>query len=532
MATSAAPPSSAPVGGGPAPESVERGDDVPRDRSDAGPDGPLPRLSGWVVVTAAVITAVLVAVSDRYGYHRDELYFLEAGKHLTWGYPDMPPLVPALARALSAVAPGSLPVLRLPSALAAGAVVVMTGLTTREFGGGRSAQVLAAVTTAGSALLLGSEHYLETSGVDLASTTLILWLVVRLLRTGDGRLWLAIGVATALGLQASDLTATVIVAVVVAVLAGRRRRLLLSPWALAAAVVIVASWAPYLVWQADHGWPERAVASAIARGGSGTSTPRWLLLPTQLVLVSPYLAPVWISGLVRLVRAPGLRWCRPVGVAYLVLAAVYLATGGKSYYLGVVLPVLVAAGAQPVVDWLGRGRSAVRKALVAAAIALTIPTTALVMLPVLPVTDLHDTPIVTMNYDEGETVGWPAYVDQIDAAFRRLPADQRMAAAVLTANYGEAGAVDRFGPGLGLPTAYSGQDGFWYWGPPPARATVFVVVGLGGATLRRVFSTCRTVGHLDNGVGVDDQEQRVPLRICTGRHLPWSRGWIDLRVLG
>ena len=500
---------------------------------EVGADGPLPRLSGWVVVVAAAVTVTLIAVSGRYGYHRDELYFVEAGRHLAWGYPDMPPLVPALARLSSVVAPGSLVVLRLPSALAGGAVVVMTGLMTREFGGGRAAQVLAAVTTATSALLLGSEHYLNTSSVDLVLTTLTLWLVVRLLRTGDDRLWIAIGVATAAGLQASDLIGTVVVAVVLALLSSRRRRhLLASPWALAAAVLVVACWAPYLVWQADHGWPERAVASAIARGGSGTSTPRWLLLPTQLVLVSPYLAPVWIAGLVRLLRAPGLRRCRPLGVAYLWLAAIYLVAGGKSYYLGVVLPVLVAAGAPAVVDWVRRGRSGLRKGLVGAAIALTVPTTALVMLPVLPVASLHATPIVTMNYDEGETVGWPTYVDQIARAFRGLPADQRRTTAIITANYGEAGAVDRFGPALGLPGAHSGQDGYWYWGPPPDRDATSVVVGLADGTLHRVFSTCRTVGHLDNGLGVDDQEQGVPLRVCRGLRVPWSRSWTGLRKLG
>jgi hypothetical protein len=485
-----------------------------------------------VVVTAAVVSAVLVATADRYGYHRDELYFLEAGRHLAWGYPDMPPLVPALARVLSAIAPGSLVVLRLPSALAGGVVVVMTGVVVRELGGGRPAQLLAAVTTGTSALLLGSEHYLNTSSVDLVLTTVVLWLFTRLLRTGDLRLWIPIGIATAVALQASDLTAFVVAAVVVALATGGRHRLLLSPWALVAAVIVVVTWAPYLAWQADHGWPELAVASAIARGGSGTSTSRWLLLPSQLVLVSPYLAPVWIAGLVRLLGSPRLRWCRPIGVAYLLLAVVYLVTGGKSYYLGVVLPVLVAAGAQPVVGWLGRGRRGLRKALLVIALALTLPSTALVMLPVLPVATLHDTPVVTLNYDEGETVGWPTYVDQIAHVVRRLSPEQRRSVAILTDNYGEAGAVDRFGPGLGLPASYSGQDGYWYWGPPPARATTFVVVGMRESTLDRLFSTCRGVGRLDNGLGVDDQEQGVPLRVCTGLRSPWARTWKGLRVLG
>ena len=370
----------------------------------AGPDPTLPPLSGWVGAIAAVVTVVLVATSRRYGYHRDELYFLEAGKHLAWGYPDMPPLVPATARALSALAPGSLLALRLPSALAGGAVVVVTGLLTREVAGGRRAQLLAAVTIAASGLLLGTEHYLDTSGPELLVTTVLLWLFVRLLRTDDHRLWIPVGIATGVGLLTSDLTAAFVASLALGALLCGRRRLVLSPWALAAAVIAAAAWAPYLLWQAGHGWPALAVAGSIAGGSSGTSTPRWLLRPSQLVLVSPYLAPVWITGLVRLLRAPALRWCRPVGVASLVLAVVYVVAGGKSYYLAGVLPALVAAGAQPAVDWVGRGRSGLRKGLLAAAVALTVPTTVLVMLPVVPVTALHGTPVVALNYDEGETV--------------------------------------------------------------------------------------------------------------------------------
>ena len=134
---------------------------------------------------AAAVSVTLIVVSGRYGYHRDELYFLEAGRHPARGYPDMPPLVPLVAHGLSAVAPDSLTVLRLPSALAGGAIVVLTGLVAHELGGGRSAQVLAAGTIAFSALLLGTEHVLSTAGLDLLAASALLWLVVRLLRTGD-----------------------------------------------------------------------------------------------------------------------------------------------------------------------------------------------------------------------------------------------------------------------------------------------------------------------------------------------------------
>ena len=296
-------------------------------------------------------------------------------------------------------------------------------------------------------------------------------------------------------------------------------------------LIAVAAWTPYLVWQAHHGWPQLVVSRSIASGSSGTSTPRYVLIPSQLVLVSPYLAPVWIVGLVRLLRDPVLGWCRSIGWTYLFLAVLFLTLGGKSYYLANMLPVLVSAGAQPSIDWLHRGRIRLRMALLAVALSVTVVTTVVVTLPVLPVSALHRTPIVALNYDEGETVGWPTYVGQIAAAYRQIPL-RGTPPVILASNYGEAGAVDRFGPDLGLPSAFSVQDGFWYWGPPPGPVRTFLVVGFSPETLERVFRHCRVATHLDNHESVKNQEQGVPVRVCRQLRSSWTTLWPGLRDLG
>jgi hypothetical protein len=252
----------------------------------------------------------------------------------------------------------------------------------------------------------------------------------------------------------------------------------------------------------------------------------------QLVLVSPYLAPVWIVGLVRLLRDPVLGWCRSIGWSYLFLAVVFLTLGGKSYYLANMLPVLVSAGAQPSIDWLHRGRIRLRKALLIVALSVTVVTTILATLPVLPADALHRTPIVALNYDEGETVGWPTYVGQIAAAYRQIPVGRRARAAILASNYGEAGAVDRFGPALGLPPAFSVEDGFWYWGPPSRQIRTFLVIGFSTEAIEGVFRRCRVAIHLDNRQSVKNQEQGVPVRVCGPLRSSWTTLWPRLRDLG
>jgi 4-amino-4-deoxy-L-arabinose transferase-like glycosyltransferase len=492
---------------------------------------PLPALARWPVLGLAVVfVAVLVAVSGRYGYHRDELYFLASGQHLAWGYPDQPPAVPLIARLMSDLAPGSLVLLRLPSALAGGALVVLTALLTRELRGGVTAQTLAAAVIALAPVITGAEHLLSTTSFDLPAWALLCWLLLRILRTGDQRLWLAAGLVAGAGLLDTDLVAFLIVAVVLGLVIAGPRAPLGSGWFYAGGAIAAGLWSPYLAWQASHGWPELTVAHSIATGGSGSSAPWWLIVPEQLVLVAPYFAPVWIAGLVRLLRAPELRWCRAIGVAYPVLAIAFMATGGKPYYLAAMFPVLLAAGAQPAIDWMTRGRAALRRGLVTAGLVLSL-TQLPITLPLVPVASVHETGIVALNYDAGETIGWPAFVHEIAAVYRALPAGQRAHATVLTSNYGEAGAVDRFGPADGLPAAYSGHNGFYYWGPPPASATTAVVVGYSRGQLDFCGSV-RLAATLNNHVGVNDDEQGAPVWICQDLRASWRAIWPSQRDFG
>jgi hypothetical protein len=495
-----------------------------------------PRLArlavGPVAGVAGCVAVLLAGLSGRYGYHRDELYYLAAGRHLAWGYPDQPPLVPLLARLLSWVAPDSVVVLRLPSDFAAAGVVVLAALLTRELGGQRAAQTLAAASMAVAPLLLGAGHLLSTTTYDLLVWALLLWLVVRVLRTGDQRLLVVCGVVAGIGLLNKDLVAFLIAALVVGIAVAGPRRILRSGWLWTGGAVAAVLWTPYLLWQARHGWPQWQVGRAVAAGSSGSSQPRALFLPVQLGLVSPLLAPIWIVGLVRLFRDPALRWCRALGWAYVLLAALFLALGGKPYYLGGFFPVLLAAGAQPTVDWVRRRLPRLRRTVLGAALVFSATSSVLVTLPVVPLGTLHRTPIVSVNYDTGETVAWPTYVGEIAGVFHQLPAAQQATAAILTSNYGEAGAIDRYGPALGLPAAFSGHNGYWYWGPPPSTADTIIAVGFTGDFLDQSFGDVHPATTLDNHLRVANDEQGVPVWVCSRRRDSWPTLWPRFRNLG
>jgi hypothetical protein len=471
------------------------------------------------------VALLLLAFAGRYGYSRDELYFLRAGRELAFGYVDQPPLTPLLARAMDELFPGSLVGLRLPSALAAGLLVLVTGLIARELGGGRTAQLLAAASMAVSSVLLIASHLLTTTTVDLLAWTALSWLLVRALRDG-GPVWLVTGAVAGVALQNKVQPVFLLAAVVLGVLAVGPRPALRSPWPWLGGLLALAVWAPNLVWQAANGWPQMELVQAIAGGSSGTSEPWYLFVPFQLVLVSPLLVPVWVAGWWRLARDPGLRTWRSFAVAYVVVAVLFLVTGGKPYYLAGLYPVLLAAGADPVVTWTRRGARRVRAGLVIAALGLSLLVDGTLGLPVVPVERLAGTPVVDVNYDAGETVGWPQLVALVRAAHDG--AGDR--AVVLTRNYGQAGAVDRFAPDLG--PAYSGHNSYWTWGPPSEDADAVVAVGIDRDRLARWFGTVEEAGRVDNGVGLDNDEQGTPVLVGTDRRVPWSEIWPELRRLG
>jgi hypothetical protein len=255
-------------------------------------------------------------------------------------------------------------------------------------------------------------------------------------------------------------------------------------------------------------------------------------VPFQLALISPVLAPVWITGLVQTFRDPTLRPVRAIGCAYLILLGVFLLTGGKPYYLGGLYPVLLAVGAQPTVDWVRRRRERETRWPLATAVAISAVVSALLMLPLVPVSALHATPIPEVNYDAGETVGWPRFVDTVAGVYNDLPPGERDEAVLLTGNYGEAGALDHFGPEYGLPQAYSGHNAYAEWGPPPDTATTVVAVGFDGTRLEQWFGEVEAVARIDNGVDLDNDEQGATVWVGRDLRLPWPGLWPEITHLG
>jgi 4-amino-4-deoxy-L-arabinose transferase-like glycosyltransferase len=484
------------------------------------------RLSSSVAVIALAQLALLIATSTRYGYHRDEMYFIVAGSHPAFGYPDQPPLVPLICWAMNHLAPGSPLVLRLPSAVIAAATTVIAGLITREIGGRARAQIIAASCAAVSGFALATGHFVTTTTFDLLSTTALCWLLIRAVMRHSGPSLLAAGVVAGLGCEAKPQVAFVAVVAVALLAVVGPRWVIRSPWLAAGAGAAILLAAPYVVWQALHGWPQLAVAANI--GGSAEGG-RAGFVPFQLVMVSPVLVPVWIAGLAVPFRRGSLRALRFVPMLYGVLAFAYLVGNGKAYYLASMYPALLGLGALPVAEWTTRNRRRVRTILLSVGVAVSFAVSAFIALPLLPATDLQGSVVMAINPDQGETVGWPRFVDTVSTAWQSIPVGERENTVIFTGNYGEAGAIDLLGGSQGLPPAYSGHNGFSEWGQPNPNATAALVLGYQDPTdAAPYFGGCITLATIDDGVGLDNDEQGLPVMLCHPT-ASWATLWPQLR---
>ncbi|MEN0128519.1 MAG: glycosyltransferase family 39 protein [Brevundimonas sp.] len=475
---------------------------------------PPPVAWSWVLGAAGVLFAVLVALSGRYGPHRDELYFVASGRHLAWGYPDQPPLTPAIARLVDTVAPGSLVALHLPSALAAAAVVVLAALTARELGGRTGAQVISAVTCGTGVVVVTIGHILSTTTIDVLLWVAIVYAALRTMSRDAPRGWLVVGLLGGVGLLDKSLVAFLLAALVVGIaVTPDVRHHLRSPWAWAGAALALVIWLPNLAWQASHGWPQRELAADISAEYGGVG-PRLEFIGLLLVQFSPVAAAIWIYGLVRLVRQPSLVRARPFAWAFLVLVALFLVVGGKAYYLTGLVPVLVAAGACGLEQrWAPRKLFA--GAVVVAASALVVWPTAL---PILPEQQFADSFFAQVDDNQLETIGWPALVRTVNDA-----ASAAGARVVVTQNYGEAGALQWYGTDADV---FSGHNGYAAWGPPDDDGPVILV---GYEQAPPWAAGCRVVARVETGA--DNEEQGAAVHACDGPHGSWASVWSQVAHL-
>ncbi|MGH7737408.1 MAG: glycosyltransferase family 39 protein [Candidatus Tyrphobacter sp.] len=496
---------------------------------------------------AVAALALHLATAGRYGYFRDELYFIECAKHLAWGYVDQPPFVPFVAWLTTPVGYALVALRALPAIAAALCVALSIALVAR-LGGGVFARCLAGllVLLMPAYLLLGST--LTTTSFEPLTWMLAIYCTVALVQSGGAwRWWIALALTFAFALYCKDSIALLAATLLLGLLATPQRRVL--SLRLAAAIAVTAALlAPNLLWQGAHAWPmlevlrgdaahRPALQNGVALQYAGLARNAVAFIAEQFLYANPLAAPIWIAGIAAPFFMRSLRSIRFVSIAALLTIAVAIAMDAKGYYVIGVYGALTVVGCV----WLERLAPAARAALAAAPVAL-----ALAALPfavaLLPVSGL-------LSYEEGlhltssaqprllqpvyaEEFGWRRLARDVAAQYLRLPRWKRATTAIYADTYGDASALNFFGPGYGLPPAISSQNSFYLWGPGANAGTTLIAVGATRIDrLRRYYRSVRLVA-----TSFDPMrwivEGPAPIYLCQEPIAPLRKIWPHLRWYG
>jgi 4-amino-4-deoxy-L-arabinose transferase-like glycosyltransferase len=491
--------------------------------------------SGTALLFALAATTVVVhcLVGGRYGFHRDELATLDDARHLAWGYVAYPPVTPFFGWLSLHFFGTSLPGFRFFASLAGAAAIVLTGLMARELGGTRGAQLLAAAAT--TPIVLGIGSLMQYVSFDYLAWVGVAYFMIKLCRTGNARWWLAVGAAIGFGMLSKYSMPFLVAGIALGVLVGDLRTHLRSKYLWLGAALALFIFLPNFIWEWHHDFISLDFLNHIHARDIRIGRTR-TFLPDQLEITSVAL-PLALAGLYFYFFPNAGRRFRVLGWMFVIPLVLFLIGKGRGYYLAPAYPMLYAAGVAWWQAWLQRLSPASRASLVvlfSGGLLANIALMAAFFLPLAPINSRWWNVAVKINGDLPEEIGWPQLAEIVARIRNSLPPEERAQVKILAGNYGEAGAINLYGPALGLPPVICSTNSFWergYGNPPPE---ILIVLGSSAEDLAGVFESCQLVGHITNREGVPNEETTDHPDIFLCRHLrrPWSEVWKRNRHFG
>ena len=473
-----------------------------------------------------------------YGIFRDELYYLACSRHLAWGYVEFPPLIAVLTRAVTTVLGDSLFAIRLLPALAGAALVVLTAMIAKELGGGRFAQALAGLAVIVTPAWMSIDHILNTNAFEPLFWAGCVWLAIRAWNTGDSRYWLGFGVVAGLGLENKHAMLFFGFGIVAGLLLTPMRRVFTERNLWLGAAIAALLFLPNVLWEIRLGWPTLEFLQNAVKYKNAILTP-WQFFTTQLGLTSAAI-PIWVAGLWFFFFHSRGRTYRALGWTYAIILVTLYVLHGKGYYLLPAYPMLLGAGGVLLEEALAQ-RARLKRALVTTMLVVAA-VGAPMAVPILPVEtfvryaawmgiqnpkeERHEMGRLPQYY--ADMFGWRNMAEQVASVFHELPPEEQTRTVIFASNYGEAGAIDYFGPALGIPNAISGHNNYYLWGPAPFDPEVTIVIGGSREILGAVFRDVRAAGRITDPNAMPS-ENNLTIWVCRKPVAPLRQLWTKVK---
>ena len=480
-----------------------------------------------IVVFAIVKVLFHLLVNDGYGFHRDELATIDDARHLAWGYVAYPPLTAFLGRLEMLVLPVTPRVIRFLPSVAQSIAIVLTAGMTRRLGGNRAQQWIAAIATAIAPVSLAASGLYQYVAFDYLWWVLIAYCVVRLIESDDERWWMAIGAAIGLAVLTKYTIAFFIAGLAAGFFATRMQRHLKSRWFWTGVAIAVVMALPHFAWEARHDFISLDFLKSIHARDVRIGRTDHFLAEQLTDPANPVTIPLWIAGLLSLFFAGRLRRFRILGWMAIVPFILFVIARGRSYYTAPLFPMLFAAGA----TMIPRRRVAYAIAGVLLLVGCAVVPLAV---PIAPINSPLFKIAAKQNGDFVEEIGWPELTAEVARIWSTIPPSERARTAIFCGNYGEAGAIDLYGPKYGLPQAISATNSYWLRGfghPPPETV---IVLGGHRERLEQRFASVVLAGHTPNPYNIENEETRdhPDIFICRGLRTSWADLWPQIRSFG
>ena len=491
---------------------------------------------GILILLALVKLILHMLTNGQYGFHRDELATLDDARHLAWGFVAYPPLTPFLARIELTLFGTSLEGFRFFSALAQSVVIVVAGLIARELGGRRLAFFVAALAVAITPVSMAMSFMYQYVSFDYLWWVLLAYFVIRLQNSKDARWWLAIGTVIGLGMMTKYTIAYYVVGIVVGVLLTQNRKYLTSRWLWVGVALSLLIFLPNLIWQVQHNFISLQFLGSIHARDVRIGRADGFITDQFIMTANPFTIPLWIAGLFFYFFSKAGKPYRLIGWMAVVPFVLFLVSQGRGYYTGPIYPMLLCGGAVLFERWVASMSPA--RAKLAQGLnwgLLAIGAVIVVLLgPYAPINSGWWNIISGINQDLREEIGWTELVQTVNGIYQNIPADEKAQTGIIAGNYGEAGAINLYGPAYGLPNAISGINSFWYRGygdPPPQK---LIVVGFDSNTASRYFEQCTFAAEVTNAYGVKNEETRDHpfIFVCGNLRQSWSEFWKNFQYFG
>ncbi|MGA3177077.1 MAG: glycosyltransferase family 39 protein [Candidatus Acidiferrum sp.] len=482
----------------------------------------------WYV--AGGLTLLHLLTASRYGYFGDELYHMACGEHLAWGYVDQPPFIALAAWFTRHVFGTSVFAVHLLPVIAGLVLVWLTGVITRELGGGRFSQAFAALCTACAGVYLIIHHIFTMNAFEPLLWMGCAYVVIRVIKTGNQKLWMWFGVLAGLGLQNKYSIAVYGFAIVVGLLLTQERKAFASKWIWIGGLIAFVILLPNLLWNIEHHWPFLELMRNIRASGRDLPFTPIGYLRAQIFLMTPVTFPVWLLGTLYFFFWREGKPFRVLGWAFLVMLAAFIVLHGKDYYASPVYPFIFAGGAIAIEQFALRNRQSWLKPASVAVILLGTLAFLPLFVPVLsPENFLRYKANLPFKIQPDEKsmlaepmphyyswcFGWEEMVKGVAKAYYSVPAEDRADVAVYANNFAPAGAIDLIGPKYGLPKAISGHQNYWLWGPRNYSGQTMIVVGVKREDASQWFDEVTVIAELHNPYAPPGENR--PVLLCRGQ---------------